>query len=300
MKKLCGVVPPVVTPMHENGEIDYESLQSLCEFLINAGVDGLYPNGSTGEMGFLTIEEREKVAETVVKTANHRVTVFVMVGTNNVQDTIRLARHAQKIGADGIGVVTPYYYKLDDTELFDYFVEIASSVPKDFPIYLYGIPQCAVNDISISLAEKVADKCPNVIGIKYSYPDMDKIHKFGNIRNGDFSVICGPDNFFYLTLCDGGDGTISGNANCIPELFIAVRDAFTAGDYKKAERLQRKVNKLIPIISGPNNNARYKAVLKRRGIIKTDMMRKPFRPITDDEKNDLFEKIDALEYLKTE
>ncbi len=298
MKKMYGVNTPVSAPMTPDQQIDYKSLENLCEFLISKGVHGLYPNGSTGEMAYLSIDERKSVLECCVKVAQQRVQVFSMVGAPTTKDTIDLAQHAEASGADGIGVVTPHYFKLDNDELETHFVSVAQSVSRTFPVYLYGIPQLAVNDISPSLAQRVADRAPNVIGIKYSFPDMPKLMKFMNVNHGEFSVLAGPDDLFFMTLCAGGDGTISGNSNVIPELFVAIYDAYVAKDFERARNLQKRTNELIDVISGPNNMARYKAALKHRGIIKHDTMRSPLRSLNNDEREVFFKTIDAMKFTE--
>ena len=296
MKKMFGVNVPISAPMTEDQRIDCASLENLCEFLIEKGVHGLYPNGSTGEMAYLSAEERKQVLECCVKANKGRVQVFSMVGAPTTEETIDLARHAASCGADGVGIVTPYYFKLDERELIGHFTAIARSVPADFPIYLYGIPQLAVNDITPALAAKIAEAAPNVVGIKYSYPDMPRLMKFMNINDNQFSVLAGPDDLFFVTLCAGGDGTISGNANVVPEHFVAIYDAFKAGKYTLARELQRKTNKMIDVISGPNNMARYKAALKHRGVIASDQMRSPLRRLDAEEKAGLIGAIEAMNY----
>jgi 4-hydroxy-tetrahydrodipicolinate synthase len=298
MKKLTGVNTPISCPMTKDQEVDYVSLEKLCLFLMEKGVHGIYPSGSTGEMAYLSLEERKKILERVVKTCKGRVNVFSMIGANTTKDTIELAQHAEQAGADGIGVVTPYYFKLDETELENYFVSVAKSVSPDFPVYLYGIPQLAVNDITPKLAEKLAKKAKNIIGIKYSWPDMPRLIQFMNIQGGKFSVICGPDDLFLCTIASGGDGTISGNSNVIPEYFVAIWDAFKNGDYERAKKLQLATNKLIAIVSGPNNLARYKAGLVHRGVIKTDTLRSPLRPLTAEEKKSYLETLDKMDFTK--
>lgn len=175
MQKLYGTVVPIVTPLTEDDKIDVQSLKNLVDHCIDNGLQCLYPCGTTGEMMYLTVEERKLVAETVVNHTNKRVPVFVQVGAWNLADTIELARHAVAIGADGIGVVTPVFYKLSDQGLVDFYEAVANSVPADFPVYLYSIPQNAVNDINPATAEAIAQKCANVVGIKYSWPDFTNL-----------------------------------------------------------------------------------------------------------------------------
>ena len=121
MKKFYGVVTPLSTPMCADENVDYDSLESLCLFLIEKGINGLYPNGTTGEVVYLTAVERKKILEHVVKAAAGRAVVFSMVGAATTAETIELAQHAEKAGADGIGVVTPYYHKLSDVQLFAHY-----------------------------------------------------------------------------------------------------------------------------------------------------------------------------------
>lgn len=301
MKKMKGVVVPIVTPLKEDDSLDTESLKRLVDHCIDNGLNCLYPNGTTGEMMYFTVEERKKVAETVITHTAGRVPVFVHVGAWNQADTIALAKHAVQSGADGIGVVTPAFYKLSDDGLFDFYKAVAASVPEDFPVYLYSIPQNAVNDIGVSLAERIAAACPNVVGIKYSYPDFTRIQSFMPIRkpSGEpFSVLVGPDHLFEAVCAVGGDGTISGNAMCIPEHYSAIWQAIRDKDFEKATLLQRETNVLNGILCSVNNIAAYKSVLKREGVLSTSAVRRPFENLSVAQEEELFRELDRLEYRK--
>lgn len=296
MKKMYGINTPIPCPMTEDERLDVGSLESLCNFLIEKGVHGLYVNGSTGEMCYLTAEERKQVAELSVKFAAGRTQVFSMVGSLTTEETIELARHAEKCGCDGIGVVTPFYFSLTDDELFSHFKAVADSVAPDFPVYLYGIPHCAVNDISSSLAQRLADACPNIVGIKYSEPDVSRLIEYIGIRNGDFSVLAGADDLYFAAFTCGAAGTISGNSNVIPEYYMAMYNALKSMDYRTARLMQAKVNKMIKLISGPSNISRYKECLKHRGIIKSAAVRSPFKPISESDKKELIDYLEAMDY----
>ena len=287
--KLFGVVVPTVTPFDQNGKLDIESLENLTEYLIEKKVQCLYPTGTTGEMLLLDNEERKTIAKTVVTKASGRVRVYIQTGSMNQRDTIELSQHAAQIGADGIGIVTPSFFKISDDALIRYYEEISKSLPADFPIYLYGIPQCAVNDINVETARTIAERCPNVIGIKYSFNNMSRIIEMMTIRNGEFSVLCGPDELYYVTVCSGGDGTISGNANVIPEHYEAIFDALKADNFAKAKEIQKKTTVLNNILSCNNNIARYKAALKYRGIIKNADVRSPLCRLSSAEEKAMFE-----------
>lgn len=300
MKKLFGTVVPIITPLTEEDKIDVESLKRLADHCINHGLQCLYPCGTTGEMMYLTVEERKLVAETVVKHTAGRVPVFVHVGAWNLKDTIELAQHAVEIGADGIGVVTPTFYQISDRGIADYYIAVAKSVPEDFPVYLYGIKQNAINDLTKATCEMAVAECKNIIGAKYSYPDMTRLQELMTVNNETFSVLVGPDHLFEAVVAVGGDGVVSGNAMCIPEHYAAVWDALEKKDFDLATKLQRKTNVLNAAMCAVNNIAAYKVILKEEGIISTTMMRRPYENLTAEQEKDLLEKIAELNYRKVE
>ncbi|MBP1558181.1 MAG: dihydrodipicolinate synthase family protein [Oscillospiraceae bacterium] len=298
MQKLYGVVVPIVTPLTKEDTVDVESIKKLVDHCINNGVEGLYPCGTTGEMMYLSLEERKLIAETVVAHTNKRIPVFVHIGAWNLKDTIELAQHAVTIGADGIGVVTPTFFKLSDRGLIDFFRAVAESVPVNFPVYLYGIPQNAVNDISPAVAEAVAQACPNVVGIKYSFGDFTRMQQFMLVRDQSFSVLAGPDHMFAPFCSAGGDGVVSGNAMCIPEHYDQLWSAIQAGDNALATKLQRRTNVLNTTLCAINNIAAYKVILKNEGIISTTKMRRPMENLTPEQEADLLSSMEKLEYRK--
>lgn len=187
MKKLYGVITAMTTPFTADNKVDVAALEAQTEYLIQKGVQCLYPCGTTGEMYLMSAEERELVAETVVKKAAGRVTVFIHVGAMDQDETIRLAQHAQKIGADGVGVVTPSYFTVDEKAMVEYYKTVCAALPEDFPVYVYVIPQLAHNDVSAETMEKIAAACKNVVGVKYSFADMRRINDYLQVRGGNFS-----------------------------------------------------------------------------------------------------------------
>lgn len=287
MKKLHGVVTAMTTPFDENNKVDVVAIEDQTELLISKGVNCLYPTGTTGEMYLMSPEERELVAESVVKKAAGRVTVYIHVGAITITETIRLAKHAKKIGADGIGVVTPSYFSVNDKAMEEYYVEVANSVPADFPVYLYGIPQCAANDIKPEVAQKIASRCKNVIGVKYSFADMLRVKDYLNINDGKFSVLVGTDRLFYPALCMGCDGTVSGVSGPMPEHFVAVYKAFKEKDGDKAREEQKIANEICEILKSGADMALFKTTLGFRGI-RGGHMRKPLIDLTEDQKDELY------------
>lgn len=292
MKTMYGVINAMTTPFNQDGTIDTQSLKNQVNFLIDKGVNCLYPLGTTGEMYLLSPQERMQVAETVVQEAAGRVIVFIHVGAMTTAETCRLARHARDIGADGIGAVTPSYFGCQDRFIEQYYKDICAAVGPDFPLYLYSIPQCSGNDISPQLCQKLAAECPqNVVGIKYSYPNMIRILEYLKVNNGDFSVLVGPDKLFLAGLISGAKGVVSGIAGPMPEPFVAVYKAWCSGDHAKAARLQQTAVAVTDLLRGGSDMAVFKEMLHRRGIVQNSVMRKPLLELLPDDADQIWQEL---------
>ncbi|SCI28971.1 Dihydrodipicolinate synthase [uncultured Flavonifractor sp.] len=282
MKKLYGVITAMTTPFTADGKVDTAALEEQTEYLIEKGIQCLYPCGTTGEMYLMSAEERELVAETVVKKAAGRVTVFIHVGAMTVDETIRLAQHAHKIGADGVGVVTPSYFTVNDRAMVEYYKTVCAALPDDFPVYVYVIPQLAHNDISAATMERIAAACKNVVGVKYSFADMRRINEYLQVRNGNFSVVPGADDLFLPALVCGCDGVVSGCSGPFPEAFVAVYNAFQSGDLEGARKAQVAATELVKLMQFGGDMSIFKNILTFRGVT-GGHMRKPLLDLTDEQ-----------------
>lgn len=293
MKKLYGITVALITPINEqNQEVDYLALTNLVETLIQKGVNCIYCCGTDAEMFHLTVAERKKIAETVVQVARGRVVVYVHCGAMLEKDTLELAHHAEQIKADGIGLVTPAYFPMTDRELEYYYIRMANSVNSNFPVYIYNIPQLAVNDIKPEVVQKIVNQCSNVIGIKYNYPNINQTFDYTMINNGNFSVLQGDDRVLPAWLALGCAGTVAGSANVFPEPLVASYKAFQEGDLKKALALSRIAAECVDILKG-DNIAYFKAGLKIRGL-DVGTMRNPLLAITYAEEQVLRNQIENI------
>ena len=282
MKKLYGVTTAMVTPLDDKDRINEKSIREHVNFLIKKGVNCLYPLGTTGEMHLLTVEERKKVAEIVVEEANNRVVVYIHAGAMNQKDTLELAKHAEKVGADGIGVVTPSFYAVRDNEMEEYYLSVARSVSENFPVYLYNIPQCSTNDLKPDVAERIAGQATNIIGIKYSYADLIRTFEYLKIRNNNFSVLSGCDKLIHEVMTMGCDGVISGISSVCPEPFVAVYKAFLDRNLEEARKHQKVAFEVADILRNGSNMAYFKSGLKIRGI-DAGHMRRPLLDLTEEQ-----------------
>ena len=263
MKKLYGVITAMTTPFTADNKVDVAALEAQTEYLIQKGVQCLYPCGTTGEMYLMSAEERELVAETVVKKAAGRVTVFIHVGAMDQDETIRLAQHAQKIGADGVGVVTPSYFTVDEKAMVEYYKTVCAALPEDFPVYVYVIPQLAHNDVSAETMEKIAAACKNVVGVKYSFADMRRINDYLQVRGGNFSVVPGAADLFLPCLACGCDGVVSG-----------------CSGLAAARKAQVEATKLVKVMQFGGDMSIFKNILTFRGV-PGGHMRKPLMDLDE-------------------
>jgi 4-hydroxy-tetrahydrodipicolinate synthase len=243
-----GLMPAMVTPFDERGELDLEATQAVVERFIGAGVGGISPLGSTGEATHLTSEERKRFAEEVVRIVGGRVPLVVGVGTSGTRETVELARHAEGAGADAALVVSPSYWKVGEEALFRHFATVAGSV--DIPIFIYNLPMLTGVDLSPSLVARLANECANVVGIKDTvtvYAHTVGVLQEVKAERPDFTVFSGWEDLILPALLAGADGSICAFANVAPELFVDLVRSAKNGDLDRAAELHRRVLRLVTL-----------------------------------------------------
>jgi 4-hydroxy-tetrahydrodipicolinate synthase len=274
--RLQGVVVPMVTPFDADGQLAVAAIAPLVDHLIGAGVAGLFPAGTTGEGFLLTLEERRRLAEAVVAAAAGRVPVIVHTGTPTTAETLALTHHAQAVGAQAVAILPPYVYHHSDAALLRHYVTIAKSVP-DLPIYLYNFPAISHNTLSTELILALRADAPNIIGMKDSSGSLATLTEVVAATDGQFNAIIGGDGQVLMALAMGFDGCVSGNANVVPELLVALYRAVTGGDLPTARNLQQQLNGVRTLLGDGGNLSLFKAMLARRGVPVGDV-RAPLLP----------------------
>lgn len=263
---LTGIVPALLTPFTKDGrEVDEDALVELIEFLISAGTHGVYVAGTTGEGPLLSLAERKGLAVLAVKASRGRVKVAVQTGCISTTDTLALTVHARELGADAAGIVTPYYYKYDQSSLLAHYGEVARAVP-DFPLYVYNIPGYTGNDVTAGLMQELASRHENIVGIKDSTKDLERFLEYVAALSPRLAVIMGTDSFILPAFVFGGPAAITAVGNVFPEVVVALYNAFKAGDQAEAARQQFKVNRIKEILKEGPGLAGYKAALALRKI----------------------------------
>ena len=242
--RITGILTPNITPVDAHGCVDEQTLRGYVDWLIERGVDGLYPNGSTGEFVRFTATERREIVRVVVDQTAGRVPILAGAAEANVKETIAACEAYGAMGVRAVAIVAPFYYRLSDQGVYAYFREIADAVSVD--VTLYNIPLFA-SPIEVETVVRLASECPRVIGIKDSSGDLpNMLRMMAAIRplRPDFSFLTGWDASLAPMLISGVDGGTNATSGVVPELTRAVHRACVAGNIDEAMRLQHQ---LIPL-----------------------------------------------------
>ncbi len=272
-----GSMPALVTPF-KNGELDVDTLKQLVEWHIGEGSHGIVPVGTTGESPTLTHAEHDLVVETVVKAVAGRVPVIAGAGSNNTLESIRLAQAAEKAGADGILVVTPYYNKPTQKGLIAHFRAVHDSC--NLPIIIYNIPPRSVIDMTPETMGELA-KLPRIVGVKDATGDLSRVPQQRITCGQDFIQLSGEDATALGFNAHGGVGCISVTANVAPRLCAEFQEATLAGDFGKALELQDKLMPLHIAIFKEPGVAGAKYAMSRLGLLDPEV-RLPLTSVSEE------------------
>ncbi len=237
--RLTGLVAATYAPMHADSSLHLEMVAPVVDYLISAGITGLYVNGSTGEGVSMTSAERRQVAEAYVAANAGRLPVIVQVGHNSLAESAELAAHAQAIGADVISACSPSYFKPDSVEnLVDCMAKTAAGAP-DLPFYYYHIPRLTGADIDmLAFLDQAEERIPTLRGIKYSDLKAFEYQACIAHRDGRFDVPWGCDEMLLSALAVGAKGAVGSTYNFAAPIYNRIIEAFAAGDMAEAQRCQ--------------------------------------------------------------
>lgn len=260
MKDFKGILPAVITPLKNDGKLNEVALIKHLDFMLNNGVHGIYLGGSTGEGIVLPAEEREKLVDTAISHISRKdVIKIVQVGSIDGKTAIRLAKHAERAGADAISSIPPFYYRVDKDAIYNYYKKLANTV--DLPLFVYNIPE--TTGVIIDTEDmRVLMKIDNIKGIKYSSIDISEMRKMIDLVEGRIKVFFGVDQILAAALLMGADGGIGGTYNIMPGKYVDVYEAAMKNNWKKAAEIQFDIAKFYHIcIKYKNPIAVMKAVL---------------------------------------
>jgi 4-hydroxy-tetrahydrodipicolinate synthase len=264
-----GTLVALVTPL-KNGRVDYAAIERLVDWHIAEGTDGLVPVGTTGESPTVSVEEHEKIIETVVRRAAGRIPVIAGAGANATAEAIELTQFAKKVGADASLQVCPYYNKPTQEGLYRHFATIAESV--DLPMVLYNIP----GRTGVSMAPETVARLaaiPQVVAIKEATGLMDQTSEI--LSRCRLTVLSGDDSLTLPLMALGAKGVISVVANLVPKDVKRLTEAMRAGNLTAAEEAHRKLFPLCRAMFVETNPIPIKTAMKWAGLLESDEKRLP-------------------------
>lgn len=270
-----GTYTAIVTPF-KDGKIDEASLERVIRAQIKGGVDGIVPVGTTGESPTVSFEEHIMLIEKAVEFARGKIKVIPGTGGNSTDEAVYLTKAAEHAGADGSLQVAPYYNKPTQEGLFQHFRAIAKTTK--LPILLYSIPgRCGI-EIAVETVERLANECPNIVGIKEAGGNADRVSQLRNSLGAKFDILSGDDSLTLPFMSVGGDGVISVASNIIPKEVSQMVRAFSAGNAKAAQKIHGKYFSLFRNLFVETNPVPVKAAMAMMGILQ-EQYRLPLVPM---------------------
>jgi 4-hydroxy-tetrahydrodipicolinate synthase len=266
-RPFAGTYTAIVTPF-KNGKVDEAALKNLVKAQIKGGVDGVVPVGTTGESPTLDYKEHVEVIELTVESGEGKIKVLAGTGGNSTSEAIYLTKGAEEVGADGSLQVAPYYNKPTQEGLFQHFRAVAKETK--LPIVLYSIPgRCGV-EIGVETTRRLAEECPNIIGIKEAGGSADRVSQLRAALGDGFTILSGDDSLTLPFMAVGADGVVSVASNVIPREVAHMVRAFALGKLDVAQKLHQKFYPVFKDLFIETNPIPVKAALAMMGLIEEE------------------------------
>jgi dihydrodipicolinate synthase/N-acetylneuraminate lyase len=292
MFKMKGVIPPVITPFLENGDVDYDGVKNLANYLKN-NVDGMFITGSYGSGALLTEEERMKIIDVTLEEVKGKIPVIVHTGAADTRSAARLSKYAKQAGAQAVSAVGPYYYKHNDDSICAYYDGILEATGPDYPVYVYNNSSFQGYVMSLKLIQRL--KSLGIHGVKDATFDiMTHANYMRILKDDNFDIVLGTEGMWLSACVLGCEAFIPGIGNALPEICHKMYVQGMNKDFDSLRQTQFTVNMIrdIMYLAKSTQLAVY-AMLEIRGILRA-YPRSPFIPPTKSEKDDIREKL--LEY----
>lgn len=278
-----GSAAAVITPMDENGNIDFSAMEKLLDFQLENHTDGIVVNGTTGESAVLSDEEKLQIIEFTIKHIRGRIPVIAGTGSNCTAHAVRLSKEAEALGADALLVVTPYYNKASQKGLFEHFTTIADSVR--LPMILYNVPSRTGVAISPETCLKLSEH-PNIEAIKEAAGDISRVAKIASLCRSGLDIYSGNDDQTVPILSLGGKGVISVLANIMPKEMHKMCRLFLDGKTMESAKMQLDLLDMMNALFYEVNPIPVKAALNLMGFCK-ESYRLPLTPMESVEREKL-------------
>jgi 4-hydroxy-tetrahydrodipicolinate synthase len=278
-----GVWLPIITPFYKN-KIDYQSYKELIDFYILKGIDGLIPNGTTGECPTIQEDEWEELLDKTVEFNAGRLPIYFGLGGNDTHKVMKTLKIVEKYPIDGILSVSPYYNRPDQKGLFEHFKAVSESTL--LKIILYNIPSRTGRNMENDTLFRLAE-LENIVGVKDSCGNIQQTMDLILHKPKDFSVLTGEDSLYYVNLALGGEGGILASAHIETEQFVAIKKWMDANNHLSALSVWESIETMIQLLFREPNPAPLKYLLAKKGLIRSQELRLPMTEISEALKNEL-------------
>ena len=274
--EIKGSIPPVITPF-KNGEIDLDTYKKLIKFHVAEGSHGILVNGTSAEPSTLTTEERNKLVDVAIATANKSVPIVAATGSQSLLETKALTDHAVSAGADALLIVTPYYIRPPQRGIINYYLEVTRDV--DIPWMIYHIPGRAAVSITIDTIKELKDRSPNFVGMKHAVNDLGFVSEcLAEFPN--FKVFVGLEELSFPELAIGAVGLMNAVGNLRPKILADMCQAVWDNDLEKGKKLHHQLFELNQSVFYDTNPIPIKYMMKRMGMLPNNEHRLPMSPAT--------------------
>jgi len=277
-----GSFTAIVTPL-KNNKVDFDAYKKIIDMQIDAGITGIVPCGSTGESATLSHQEHDEVIQKAVEFSNGKLKVIAGTGSNSTAEAIRLSKHAQEVGCDGVLLVAPYYNKPTQKGLYLHYKEVANAI--NIPVVLYNIQGRSAVNIEPKTIAQLAKDCKNIVAVKEASGSLDQMSQIRMLAP-EMDLISGDDALTVPIMSIGGTGVISVLSNICPKVVADLVNAMLKKDLDKANEIAFKWLPLVKAMFIETNPIPVKAAMAMMGIC-SDEMRLPMCSLSDEHKESL-------------
>ena len=298
---LRGIIPPLVTPLLNETELDETGLKNILEYIISGNVHGVFLLGTTGEAPNLSYELRKEFIEKACSFVNKRIPVYVGITDTSLSGSLEIAEAAKKAGADALVISSPYYVPMTQAE---FIVYLETLVPQlSLPFMMYNMPSCTKLHMSVETVRKSQEL--GAIGIKDSSGDLSYLYalieEFKDTP--DFAIIVGTELFIPETIINGGHGAVPGGANLFPRLFVDLYEASLNNNQQKIQELREKLMQIETMIYdvGDHNSKYFKSIKSAFSVmgICSDYVAMPFKKFDSEQKQIIAQNLKEMDILET-
>ena len=286
-----GLGTALVTPFDKDYNVDYKSLKKICLHQLEGGVDAIIVMGTTGESPVIELAERQKIISTVIEVVDGKAEIIIGTGTNDTKDVVELNKMSEKLKADGLLIVNPYYNKGTQESLIAHYKYISERTT--LPIILYNVPSRTGMNVLPETALKLHDECKNIVAIKEASGNISQIAHLISMKPASFSVYSGNDDQTLPIMALGGAGIISVFSNAYPKHLKKLTDSLLKNDLISARKYQNKYLNMMNALFAETSPMPLKYVMSKLGLCE-NILRLPLIPVSKKTEKILIEAMQKM------